>query len=126
MGTPLMTIAGVAIPNPSEYNATTSTVVDSARNAEGVMVGGVIRDDLAKVEMKWKFLPVDTWATIGKLFKISSGGSFINECTFFDETEGDFITRNLYVSDRTAGAYQMGPDGKIRGWVDCRLALIEV
>ena len=46
----LVTIAGTPIPDPSVYNATTSTVVDSARNVQGVMVGAVIRDDIAKVD----------------------------------------------------------------------------
>ena len=122
----LVTVAGIALPDPSTYNATTSTVVDSARNVQGVMVGAVIRDDIAKVECTWKFLTVAQWSTIGKLFKISSGGEFINEVTFFDETEGDYITRNMYVSDRTAGAYQKGANGLIRGWTNCRLSLIEV
>lgn len=124
---PLVTIAGTSIPDPSTYNATTSTVVDSARNVQGVMVGAVIRDDVAKVEMTWKFLTVEKWSNICKLFKVSTGGSFINSVTFFDQTEGDYITRQMYKSDLTAGAYYRDPKtGIIRGWTNCRLALIEV
>lgn len=125
--TPLVMVAGVRLPDPSEYNATTSTVVDSARNVEGRMVGAVVRDDIAKVECVWKFLPIKEWSTIGKLFKNSAGGSFINTVTFFDETEGAYVTRQMYVSDRTAGAYYRDKNtGMIRGWTNCRLALIEV
>lgn len=91
------------------------------------MIGAVIRDDMAKVECIWNFLSVEAWSEIGKLFKISSGGSFINDVTFFDETEGDYITRKMYVSDRSAGAYNKDArTGRIRGWTSCRLALIEV
>ena len=68
-GTPLVTVAGTPLPDPSTYNATTSTVVDSARNVQGVMVGSVIRDDIAKIEETWNFLTVEQWSDICKLFK---------------------------------------------------------
>ena len=124
---PLVTVAGVALPAPSEYAGNTSTLVDSARNVKGVMVGAVVRDDVAKVEMKWRFLTVQQWSMIGKLFKVGAGGNFINQVTFFDQTEGDWITREMYVNDRKAGMYLREPGtGNIRGWTDCSLNLIEV
>ena len=36
----LVTIGGFEFPEPSTYNATTSTIVDSARNIQGKAVGG--------------------------------------------------------------------------------------
>lgn len=39
----LVTVAGVALPEPSTYNGNTSTLVDSARNTNGVVVGSVVR-----------------------------------------------------------------------------------
>ena len=45
----LVAVAGEALPEPSSYSGNTSTLVDSARNVEGKMVGSVIRDDVAKV-----------------------------------------------------------------------------
>jgi hypothetical protein len=91
------------------------------------MIGSVIRDDVAKVEASWRYLTVEQWSTIGRLFKQSAGGAFINPVTFFDQTEGQFLTRNMYVSDRTAGMWRRDPyTGEVMGWTDCKLSLIEV
>mgnify|MGYP003287411265 FL=1 len=50
----LVTIAGTALPEPSSYSGTTSTIVDSARNVKGYVVGSVVRSDVAKVELSWR------------------------------------------------------------------------
>lgn len=124
---PLITVAGTALPDPSTYNGTSSTVVDSARNTEGIVIGAVVRDDIAKVEATWRFLSVADWAKICGLFKISAGGSFINSVTFFDQTTGEYTTRQMYKSDLTSSAFLRDPDtGVLRGWTNCRLALTEV
>lgn len=123
----LVTVAGVALPEPSFYDANTSTLVDSARNVEGYMIGSVIRDDVAKVEMKWRYLTVQQWANINRLFKTSAGGKFINSVTFFDQSAGTYITRQMYVGDRKAGMFRRDPNtGEVLGWTDCALALVEV
>ena len=117
----LVTVAGVALPEPSTYQGNTSTLVDSARNVEGYMIGSVIRDDVAKIELTWR------WANINRLFKRSAGGQFINSVTFFDQSAGTYITRQMYVNDRHAGLWRRDPNtGAVMGWTDCSLALIEV
>lgn len=124
---PLVTVGGTPLPEPSTYNAQTSTLVDSARNVQGKMIGAVVRDDVAKVEMSWRYLPVDEWAKIGRLFKMAAGGSFINSVTFFDQTEGNYVTREMYCSDRTSGMWRRDPNtGEVMGWTDCKLNFIEV
>jgi hypothetical protein len=123
----LVTVGGVALPEPSSYNAQTSTLVDSARNVQGKMIGAVVRDDVAKVELSWRYLPVDEWARIGKLFKTATGGNFINSVTFFDQTEGNYVTRDMYCSDRTSGMWRRDPQtGAVMGWTDCKLSFVEV
>ena len=123
----LVKIGNYVLPEPSTYNGNTGTLVDAGRNAEGKFIGSVIRDDVAKVELTWRFLTVKQWAEINKLFKISAGGSFINYVTFFDQAEGDYVSRYMYVSDRSAGMWRRHPKtGEILGWTDCRLSLIEV
>lgn len=123
----LVTVGGVALPEPSTYNAQTSTIVDSARNVQGKLIGAVVRDDVAKVELSWRYLPVEEWAKIGRLFKTASGGSFINSVTFFDQTEGAYVTRDMYVSDRGSGLWRRDPNtGAVMGWTDCKLSLVEV
>lgn len=123
----LVTVGGVPLPEPSTYNAQTSTLVDSARNVQGKMIGSVIRDDVAKVELTWRYLPVEEWARIGRLFKTAAGGSFIRAVTFFDQTEGNYVTREMYVSDRKSGMWRRDPDtGAVMGWTNCSLSLVEV
>lgn len=121
----LVSIDGFDFPMPSSYRGNTATIVDSARNIKGEMIGTVIRDDVAKVELVWKFLSVEQWSQVNKLFHIASGGRFINNVTFFDQTRGDFITRKMYVNDRNADLFRVTEEG-VQGWLNPSLHLIEV
>ena len=123
----LVTVGDYEFPEPSSYKGTTSTLVDSARNAKGIMIGSVIRDDVGKVELSWKYLTVEQWAAINQCFKEGSGGHFINEVEFFDQTAGTWVTRKMYVSDRKSGVWRRHPvTGDLLGWTNCSLSLIEV
>lgn len=123
----LVSVRGYDFPEPSTYSGNTATLVDSARNVSGRMVGSVIRDDVAKVEISWRYLTVEQWARIQKCFRNSSGGRFINLVDFFDQSVGGWVTKEMYVSDRNAGMWRRDPKtGEILGWTDCRLSLVEV
>ena len=123
----LVSVGGYDFPEPSTYSGNTSTLVDSGRNVEGRMVGSVIRDDISKVELSWKYLTVEQWARIQKCFRQSSGGKFINTVTFFDQSVGGWVTKEMYVNDRKANMFRRDPNnGDILGWVDPSLSLIEV
>jgi len=122
----LVTISGYALPQPSSYNATTSTLVDSARNAQGYVIGSVLREDVAKAELSWRFLTVAQWARILKCFNTTYGGKFYNDVTFFNQTTGTWETRTFYVSDRKAGVFLLDGQGNPRGYTDCKLSLVEV
>lgn len=122
----LVEIAGHPIPEPSTYNATTSTVVDSGRNTKGEFVGAVIRDDVAKIELTYKFISAENWSSILKLFSPKFGGSFVNSVTFYNQDTNAWETRDFYVSDRTSSVFLRRDDGSIRGYVNPRLALVEV
>jgi len=122
----LVTVSGYAFPQPSTYNATTSTLVDSARNAQGYVIGSVLREDVAKAEMSWRFLTVKQWSDILKCFNTKYGGKFYNEVTFFNQTTGNWETRTFYVSDRKSGIFLLNEQGTPRGYTDCKLSLVEV
>ena len=123
----MVTVGGFAFPEPSSYKGDTATLVDSARNVQGKMVGSVIRDDVGKIEMSWNFLTVKQWADILKCFSIARGGKFINSVTFFCQDTGDWTTRQMYVSDRSANVFRRDPNtGEILGYTDVSLSLIEV
>lgn len=119
----LVTIGGFDFPEPSTYNATTSTIVDSARNVSGYVVGAVVRIDVAKVELSWKYLSAQQWANILSLFS----NSFYNEVTFYNQVTAGYTTRTMYVSDKTAGMWRRDPEtGDVMGWTNCSLSLVEV
>lgn len=119
----LVTIAGYELPEPSTYSASTSTLVDSARNVKGYVIGSVIRNDVAKVELSWRYLTVDQWAKILSLFT----RNFYNNVTFFNQATGTYETRQMYVGDRSAGMWRRHPVTKeVMGWTDVKFSLIEV
>ena len=120
----LVSVGGYDFPEPSTYSGNTSTLVDSGRNAEGKMVGSVIRGDVSKVEISWKYLTVEQWARILQCFE---GTKLINTVTFFDQGKGDWNTKEMYCSDRKAGMWRRDPvNGNVLGWESCSLSLIEV
>ena len=119
----LVSVGGYAFPEPSSYSAVTSTIVDSARNVSGYVVGSVIRSDVAKVELSWKYLTVEQWANILSQFT----SSFYNDVRFFNQATGNYDVRTMYVSDRNAGMWRRNPDtGAVMGWTNCSLSLVEV
>lgn len=123
----LVRVGEFDFPEPSKYSGNTSTLVDSARNVQGVVVGAVIRDDVGKVEMSWNFLTVKQWADILKCFSISRGGNFYNDVTFFCQDIGDWTTRQMYVGDRKAEMFRRDPKtGEVIGYTGASLSLVEV
>lgn len=119
----LVSIGSYDFPEPSSYSGTTATIVDSARNVNGRVVGSVIRSDVAKVELSWKYLTATQWATILTLFN----NSFYNDVRFYNQATASYTTRTMYVSDRTAGMWRRDPrTGEVLGWTNCSLSLVEV
>lgn len=119
----LVSIGGFNFPEPSTYNATTSTIVDSARNVQGRVVGSVVRHDVAKIELTWRYLTAQQWATVLSLFT----NSFYNEVRFLNQATNSYTTRTMYVSDRTAGIFRRDPNtGAVVGYTGCALSLVEV
>lgn len=119
----LVTVAGVPLPEPSTYDAQIATIVDSARNTAGYVIGAVIRNDIAKVSLSWRYLTVAQWASILGIFT----ESFYNDVTFFNPSTGAYDTRKMYVSDRTQAMWRRDPEtGDVLGWTGCKLSLVEV
>lgn len=99
-----LTAGGTAfvVPVPSSYVGNTATIVDSARNVEGRMIGTVVRNDVAKITMTWAFISSEDWAALLKQFEPAYGGAFTRSVTFFNQTSGTLETRTMYVSDRNS------------------------
>lgn len=119
----LVSVGGYNFPEPSTYSATTSTIVDSARNVNGYVVGSVVRQDVAKVELSWRYLTVQQWANVLSVF----ASSFENDVRFLNQVTGNYEIRTMYVSDRTAGMWRRNPStGEVMGWTNCSVSLVEV
>lgn len=119
----LVSVGNFGLPEPSTYEATTSTIVDSARNLQGKVVGAVVRHDLAKIKLTWKYLTAQQWADVLSLFT----STFYNKVTFLNQTTNAYTTREMYVSDRTAGMWRRDPEtGEVLGYTNCSLSLVEV
>jgi len=119
----LITIGGYELPEPSTYEAVTSTIVDSARNVAGYVVGSVVRSDVAKVSLTWRYLTAEQWARILSLFT----NSFYNDVRFLNQATNNYEVRNMYVSDRNASMWRRHPEtGAIMGYTGCSLSLVEV
>lgn len=119
----LVSIGGFDFPEPSTYNATTSTIVDSARNVSGYVVGAVVRNDVAKIELTWKYLTAYQWSQILSLFS----SSFYNDVRFLNQVTNEYTTRTMYVSDRNAGVWRRDPvSGAVMGYTGASLSLVEV
>lgn len=119
----LVSVGGYNFPEPSTYSATTSTIVDSARNVAGFVVGSIVRSDVAKVELTWRYLTAEQWANILSMFATS----FYNDVRFYNQVSANYETRTMYVSDRTAGMWRRNPEtGAVMGWTNCSLSLVEV
>ena len=119
----LVIVNGNELPEPSTYSAVTSTIVDSGRNTNGYVVGSVVRHDVAKVELSWRFLTPEQWASvIGPFTK-----NFYCTVTFFNQATAGYTTRTMYVSDRNADMFRRDPvTGEVIGWKNPRLSLVEV
>jgi hypothetical protein len=119
----LVTIGGYELPEPSTYNAVTSTIVDSARSVSGYVVGSVVRSDVAKIELTWRYLTAEQWATILSLFTYS----FYNDVRFLNQATNSYEIRRMYVSDRNASMWRRDPNtGEVMGYTGCYLSLVEV
>ena len=119
----LVSIGGYNLPEPSTYNAVTSTIVDSARNVAGYVVGSVVRSDVAKIELTWRYLTAEQWATILSLFTYS----FYNSVRFLNQSTNTYDIRTMYVSDRNASMWRRDPEtGAVLGYTGCSLSLVEV
>ena len=97
----ILIVGGVTLPDPSEMTITDYDISESERNANGKMVSQIIREDVHKIECKWKLLRVDEYMIIRKAIKRKFGLSvrfFIPE----QNTDGEL---EMYAGDRKTPIY---------------------
>lgn len=123
-----MTVNGVAWPWPDAYSVsgaagtqTTATLVNSGRNANGVLVGEQIGRTQSKLTLSWNVLDAQVWASMLQQFS----ATFTASVAYYDMEQGKVITRQMYVGDRTALPLGVNPDGSWIKAQQCKLDLID-
>lgn len=94
----------VTLPISSTYKTTSSTVVDSSRNAEAVVVASVIRAGIRKIELSWRVISIEDYAKLGTFFNVAE--NFFFYAYYFDQDTNSWLTKHFYVGDRVAEALQ--------------------
>ena len=121
-GTAGATPHSYALPEPTAYRGTTTTLIDGGTSVSGHLLGSTIRDDVAQISLSWNYLEAEVWAEINQLFM----SRYINTVVFYDQTKGDWDRREMYISDRSAGLWRRDENGEVLGWTGCSLQLTEV
>lgn len=116
-------INGNAYPTPRRgLNMMAATIVNSARNANAVVVGQVVGREQQKLDnLEWGYLTAEQWSAILKEFK-----NFYVTVTYPDMVNNTWTTRKMYPGDRTATPFHLDPDtGLPKDYINCKVNLID-
>lgn len=116
--------AWTTIPYPKRgLSIDTMTIVDSARNANGVVVGQKIGRDQSKLNsLEWPYLSAADWQSILQLFE----PNFYVFVQYPDPVTGAFIVRRMYPGDRSAEPFMVDTStGLPKSYVNCKVNLID-
>lgn len=115
-------INGQEIPYPKRgVSAVVSTVVDSGRNLNGVVVGQRIGRDQYKIDsLEWPYLTAEEWS---RILQLISG--FYFDLTFYDPVTNSAKTIKAYCGDRHAEPYWVDKYGKPTHYVNCKVNFID-
>lgn len=101
----------------------TATMVDSARNANGVVVGQKIGRDIAKLDsLTFPHLTAEKWSEILQIMD-----NFFVTVEYPDMVTNSWETRKFYCGDRSAKVWKIDKDtGLPSEYIDCKCNLIDV
>ena len=122
---PFIKINGHAYPQPRRgLEIIAATIVDSARNANGVVVGQKVGRDQQKLNsLQWAYLDAATWSAILKEF---DNGFFVT-VSYPDMVNNTWTTRKMYPGDRSAKPFHLNPStGLPLDYIECKVNLIDV
>lgn len=120
-----ITINGVKFPQPRRgLELLAATIVDSARNANGVVVGQKVGRDQQKLNnLFWGYLTAAQWSEMLKIFD----KNFFVTVTYPDMVNNRWTTRKMYPGDRTATVFHLDENtGLPLDYIDCKVNLIDV
>lgn len=99
-----------------------STIVDAARNANGVTVGQMVGRELQKINnLEWGYLTAEQWSQILQEFE-----QFYVTVTYPDMVNNTWTTRKMYPGDRSATPFHMDEStGLPKDYINCKVNLID-
>jgi len=101
---------------------TIATMVDQARTADGIVRGAVIAK-ASKIELKWRVLSPEVWKDICTFFN----KHFYFDATYLDIETNTFVTKTMYVGDRSAMPFMVDEiTGIPTYYLDCQANIIGV
>lgn len=112
------------LPNPDMdggLQGLIATLVNSARNTEGIVTAQKIGRDQDKSTLKWNFLTKQEWETLVEFWE----NNFMFNLTYYSPVKHTFITRKFYVSDRTYSYFNIDSSGSPTAYTDCSVALVD-
>lgn len=118
-----ITINGNEYPQPRRgLSLMTATLVDSARNADGVVVGQVIGREQQKInDLEWGYLTAAQWSAILKEFS-----NFYVTVSYPDMVNNRWTTRKMYPGDRSATPLHLDENtGLPLDYINCKVNLID-
>lgn len=99
-----------------------STIVDSARSADGVVRGVKVGRDQSKVNLTWPKLSCEEWSTILSFFN----DNFMFQLRYMDMVTNDWKVRKCYVGDREGQPLLIDPNtNKPRWYLNCKANVID-
>jgi len=120
----LIKINGRFFPYPDRgLKLQVATLVDSGRNANGVMVGQKVGRDQYKVDsLQWNYLDAHTWSEMLKEFD-----NFFVVAEIPDMVNNSWRTLKMYPGDRTAKIWKLNKTtGLPSHYIECRVNIIDV
>lgn len=110
------------LPSPKRgVTPTVSTLVNSGRNANGVVVAQKIGRDQYKIDnLEFPWLSASEWSRILKILD-----HFFVHVTFYDPVTNGRKTVRMYVGNRTAEPYWVDDNGKPLFYRNCKFNLID-
>ena len=113
----------VSIPNPDTDSAEglISTLVNSGRNAEGVVTAQKIGRDNNKTSMKWNYLEKEEWEKMVRFWD----RNFFFIFSYYSDVTGTKISRKFYVGDRSRKPFNVDARGIPTAYKDCTANVVD-
>lgn len=113
----LITVGGVTLPTPSEYNVGLMDLSKAERNAVGTMIIERIATK-RKIELGWAYLTGAQYSQI-----LNAVDPVFFTVTYWDPKQNGNLTGTFYVGDRQAPMMKF--NNGVPSWKDVKFSLIE-